>query len=134
MFKIFRLRLATHDHAAVVFLDWSGGDDEIDVFAKILLMEDHGGLADVAVLPYPFAVDVFGGLVPEGCPAGLPVIEAVADDAVFGWRKCRSDRSLRCTCDGWKDRRELSEAKICLRFQDRILLRNVVSERSALYD
>ena len=134
MFKIFRLRLATHDHAAVVFVYWSGGDDEIDGFAKILLMENHGSLADVAVFPNAFAVDEFGGLIPEGCPTGFSIIEAVADDAVFGRRKSRADRPLRRACDGWEDRRELSEAKIRLRFQDRILLRNVVSERRALYD
>ncbi len=134
MFKIFRLRLATHDHAAVVFVYWSGGDDDIDGFAKILLMENHGGFANVAILPNTFTVDEFGGLIPEGCPAGLSVIEAVADDAMFSRRKSRSDRPLCRACDGWEDRRELSEAKICLRFQDRILLRNVVSERSALYD
>ena len=134
MFKAFRLRLATHDHAAVVLVNWSGGDDEIDVFAKILLMEDHGGFANVAIFPNAFAVDEFGGLIPEGCPAGLPIIEAVADDAMFGRRKSRADRSLRRACDGWEYRRELSEAKIRLRFQDRILLRNVVSERRALYD
>ena len=134
MFKTFRLRLTTHDHAAVVLMDWSGGDDEIDLFAKILLMENHGGLADVAVFPNAFAVDEFGRLIPEGCPAGLSIIEAVADDAMFGRRKSRADRPLRRTCDGWENRRELSEAKIRLRFEDRILLWNVVSECRTLYD
>ena len=134
MFKAFRLRLATHDHAAVVFMDRSGGDDEIDGFAKILLMENHGGFTDVVILPNTFAVDKFGGLIPEGCPTGLSIIEAVADDAVFGRRKSRADRPLRRACDGGEDRRELSEAKIRLRFQNRILLRNVVSECRTLYD
>ena len=134
MFKTFRLRLTPHDHAAVVFVDWSRGDNEIDVFTKILLMENHGSLADVAVFPNAFAVDEFGGLIPEGCSARFSVIEAVADDAMFGRRKSRADRALRRTCDGWKDRHELSEAKIRLRFQDRILLRNIVSECRALYD
>ena len=134
MFKTFWLCLATHDHAAVVFVDWSRGDDEIDGFAKILLMENHGGFTDVAVFPNTFAVDEFGGLIPEGCPTGLSIIEAVADDAMLGRRKSRSDRPLCRACDGWEDRRELSETKIRLRFQNRILLRNVVSERRALYD
>ena len=134
MFKTFRLCLATHDHAAVVFVDWSRGDDEIDGFSKILLMENHGGFANVAIFPNAFAVDKFGGLIPEGCPTGFSIIEAVADDAMFGGRKSCADRALRCACDGWEDRHELSEAKIRLRFQDRILLRNVVSERRALYD
>ena len=110
MFKTFWLRLASHDHAAVVFVDWGRGDDEIDVFAKILLMEDHGGFADVAVLPDAFAVDEFGGLVPERRLAGFAVIETVADDAVFGWRKGRPYRGLCGTRHGWEDRRDGTEA------------------------
>ena len=134
LFKVFRLRLASHDHAAVVFVDGSGGEGDIDLLAKILLMEDHGGLADVAVFPNAFAVDELGGLVPEGCATSLPIIEAVAYDAVFGRWKCRSDRALRRACDGGEDRRQLLEAKICLRFQRGMLSCNVVSQCGALYD
>ena len=115
-------------------MDWSGGDDEIDLFAKILLMENHGGLADVAVFPNAFAVDKLGGLVPEGCLARFSVVETVANDAVFGWRKCRSDRALRRASNGWEDRRQLLEAKTCLRFQCGILSCDVVSQCGALYD
>ena len=118
----------------MVFMDWGGGDNEIDLFAKILLMENHGGLADVAVFPNTFAVDKFSGLVPEGSLARFSVVETITDDAVFGWWKCRSDRTLRCTCDGWEDRRQLLEAKTCLRFQCGILSGDVVSQCGALYD
>ena len=61
-------------------------------------------------------------------------IHAVADDAMLGRRKSRSDRPLCRACDGWEDRRQLLEAKICFRFQCWILSYNVVSQCGALYD